>query len=145
MNDLPRRKRRSYQFSLRALLAFVLLVSIGMSWLAARMEKSRRQREAVKAIEKMGGSVVCEKPRLGEPLVDDFLLFLKVDGVHFSDTEVIDAGLEHLEGLSNLVLLDLSGTQVRVSGRGRLPMAWPLRGLLLWADGLMSRPTRASG
>jgi hypothetical protein len=145
MNDLPRRKRRSYQFSLRALLAFVLLVSIGMSWLAARMEKSRRQREAVKAIEKMGGSVVCEKPRLGEPLVDDFLLFLKVDGVHFSDTEVIDAGLEHLQGLSNLVLLDLIGTQVRVSGRGRLPMAWPLRGLLLWADGLMSRPTRASG
>ena len=42
-----RRTRRLLQFSLRALLVFVLLVSIGMSWLAVKLEKARRQREAV--------------------------------------------------------------------------------------------------
>jgi hypothetical protein len=40
-----KRKRRWYQFSLRALLVFVLLVSIGMSWLAVRRQRVRRQRE----------------------------------------------------------------------------------------------------
>ncbi len=35
---------------------FVLLVSIGMSWLGVKLERARRQREAVEAIERLGGS-----------------------------------------------------------------------------------------
>ncbi len=52
-----RRTRRFLQFSLRALLVFVLLVSIAMSWLAVRMQKARRQKEAVEAIKELGGDV----------------------------------------------------------------------------------------
>ena len=52
-----RRPRRLLQFSLRSLLVFVLLVSIGLSWLGVKLERARRQREAVRAVEKAGGLV----------------------------------------------------------------------------------------
>ena len=55
-----RRTRRFLQFSLRALLVFVLLVSVGMSWFAVKLQKARRQREAVEAIEKAGGWVTYD-------------------------------------------------------------------------------------
>jgi len=45
-----RRIRRFLQFSLRSLLVFVLLVSIGLSWLGVKLERARRQREAVRVI-----------------------------------------------------------------------------------------------
>jgi hypothetical protein len=41
-------------------LIFVLLVSVGMSWLAVKLEKARRQKEAVEAIEKAGGVVLYD-------------------------------------------------------------------------------------
>ena len=50
-------QRRWYQFSLRTFLVLVLLVSIGLSWLAVKREKANRQREAVKAILDLGGTV----------------------------------------------------------------------------------------
>ena len=43
-NRPKRRTRRFLQFSLRALLVFVLLVSVGMSWFAVKLERARRQR-----------------------------------------------------------------------------------------------------
>ena len=46
----PKRKRRRFQFSLRTLLVFVLLVRIGLSWLAVRMDRAEKQRQAVQAI-----------------------------------------------------------------------------------------------
>lgn len=46
-----RRRRRFLQFSLRTLLAFVLLVSVGMSWFAAKLEKARRQKKLVNKYE----------------------------------------------------------------------------------------------
>jgi len=39
-----KRKRRWFQFSLRSVLIFVLLVSIGLSWLGVKLERARRQR-----------------------------------------------------------------------------------------------------
>jgi hypothetical protein len=44
-----RRRRRFLQFTVRSLLVFVLLVSIGMSWFAVKLARARRQREAVEA------------------------------------------------------------------------------------------------
>ena len=44
------RKPRWFQFSLRALLLFVLLVSIGMSWLAVKLQRARQQRETVEEV-----------------------------------------------------------------------------------------------
>jgi hypothetical protein len=56
----PKRRRRFLQFSVRTLLVFVLLVSIGMSWFAVKMQKARRQREAVEAIVKAGRLVAYD-------------------------------------------------------------------------------------
>ena len=123
MNDsrLPTPKRRWYQFSLRALLVFVVLVSIGMSWVAVRKQRVRRQREAVRAIEKLGGDVRYEEaqtpvPRWLRELLGDDFFFLKVDTVHLSGTEVTDVGLEHLKWLATLEALFLSNTQVTDAG-----------------------------
>ena len=55
--DKPPPKRRWFQFSLRTLLVFVLSASIGMSWLAVRLQRAKRQKEAVEAIVKSGGIV----------------------------------------------------------------------------------------
>ena len=53
----PTPKRRWFQFSLRTLLVVVTLFCVGMSWFAVRMQKARKQRDTVVAIEKSGGWV----------------------------------------------------------------------------------------
>ena len=53
----PSLKRRWFQYSLRTLLVLMLLASIGMSWIAVRMQKAKKQQEAVEAIRKAGGQV----------------------------------------------------------------------------------------
>ena len=45
-----RPRRHWFQYRLRTLLIAMRLASIGMSWFAARMQRAKRQREAVKAI-----------------------------------------------------------------------------------------------
>ena len=69
--DAARPRLRWYQYRLRTLLLFVLLVNIGMSAVATRMQKARRQRDAVAAIEKSGGSVWYdhEVDESGSPLL----------------------------------------------------------------------------
>lgn len=57
--ELPTR-RRWFQFRLRTLLIAVLVLSLPLSWLAVRMDRARRQREAVEAIRALGGQVVYD-------------------------------------------------------------------------------------
>jgi hypothetical protein len=153
------RPRRFLQFSLRALLVFVLLVSVGMSWFAVKLEKARRQRQAVEVIGKAevigtaGGGILHEyewpdtsahppdpewvRTFLGDDFLfdvvwvsvvedfgDDDVRHLKVltnlVRLDLSGTQVTDAGLEHLERLTNLTDLYLSGTQVTDAGLGHL-------------------------
>jgi len=65
----PKPQRRRYQFSLRTLPVFVLLVAIGMSWFAVKMNEARKQREAVEAIVAAGGWVDYDH-QLGEDGAD---------------------------------------------------------------------------
>jgi hypothetical protein len=123
-----RRTRRFLQFSLRTLLVFVLLVSVGMSWLGVKMEKARKQKEAVEAIREAGGWVTydyeSDDPFAEPPMLDwtrallgdDF--FFDVVGVSaylrswlFGDEEAA-----YLRALTNLTYLDLSGTEITDSG-----------------------------
>jgi len=127
----PKSKRRWYQFSLRTLLVFMLVCGAGLGWLAMKMQRARKQREAVEVVLKAGGTVFYDyqldetgawirgaQPTapvwLRKSLGDDF--FYEVIEVYLIDTQVTDAGLEHLKDLPNLQTLLLNDTQVTDAG-----------------------------
>lgn len=58
MTEEHPKRRRWFQFRLRALLIVVLVLSLPLSWFAVRMERVRRQREAAEKIERAGGTVM---------------------------------------------------------------------------------------
>jgi len=125
----PKPERRWYQFSLRALLVFVLLVSVGMSWLGVKLQQARKQKAAVEAIEKAGGVVYYDYGResrsllpteveppyptwLRESLGDDF--FFDVRAVSAND--VSDEHLNHLAKLTTVKSLYLDSPQITDAG-----------------------------
>jgi hypothetical protein len=122
--DRPKPKRRWFQYSLGTLLVFVTVYAIPCSWLAVKMRQAERQREATTAIEKLGGQVHWDDKAKRWPawlrrvLGDDF--FSSVVDVNLSGSQVTDAGLEHLKGLSQLQTLWLDGTQVTDAGLAQL-------------------------
>ena len=137
-------KRRWFQFSLRTLLIGVFVLSLPLSWFAVRMERARRQREAVEAIERLGGWVVYtegsvpEDPAPEDPFDEDPFdstpdpdwgrRLLGVDfwgtvvEVHFFgyvgylENPASDADLAHLTRLPKLEVLFLANVQVTDAG-----------------------------
>jgi hypothetical protein len=114
----PKRKRRWFQFSLRTLLIFTLVCAIACAWVARRMERKRKEREAVKAIESLNGAAHYDYviERLGKPSGPDWLRTLLGENF-FSDVAVVnlmhnrnicDADLVNVEEFSQLNWLDLS-------------------------------------
>ena len=57
MNDTPIPQRRWYQYSLRTLFLFMVLFAMACSWFTVKMNRARRQEEAVKAIQRAHGTV----------------------------------------------------------------------------------------
>jgi hypothetical protein len=127
----PTTRRRWLQFSLRTLMVLVLLASVAMSWLAVKMQRAKRQREAANRIVKLGGSVTYDYevdasgqriPNTNAPgptwlrrlLGQDF--FADVVQANLDSTEVTDAELEFLNGLPRLRWLNLFNTQVTDAG-----------------------------
>jgi hypothetical protein len=106
----------------------------GMRWLAERLQRAKRQKEAVAAIGVMGGGdvfydwhhVTDGQPKQQPPgpawarnvLGDDF--FASVVYVYFHGSQVSDAGMESVAGLSQLNELWLFGSQVTDAGLERL-------------------------
>jgi hypothetical protein len=114
----PKPKLRWFQYSLRTLMVFVTLCAIPCSWLAVKMQQVKRQREAVAAIEKLGGIVLWSGDPSGPAWVrgllgDDFYRSVLVV---LARSDVTDAGLENLKGLNNLKMLDIHNTQVTDAG-----------------------------
>ncbi len=114
-------RRRWFQFRLRTLLIAVLVLSLPLSWFAVRMERARRQKEAVRAIERLNGRVMYRvkvpfPKSLHRLLGHDF--FDTVAGVDFNTTEVTDSGLEHLRKLDtdSLQILSLNCPQITDAG-----------------------------
>ena len=102
----PKPRRRWFQFSLRTL--FVLLTVLCV-WLAVTVNRARKQREAVAAIEAVGGMVLYEHqyddseppgPKWLRELVGDEY-FVSVDVVFF--VEATDADLEHMEAMKRAI------------------------------------------
>jgi hypothetical protein len=146
--DLPKRKRRWFQFSLRTLLLFVLICAIGCAWLAQKMKQKRIEIEATDAILKYGGTAFYEyqfdkdgqfathgKPAgpvwLRSLIVDNFVC--EVTAVQFAvGREIKTGGLEELSRLPKLTKLDLIGTRIDDAGLDRLKGLTQLRDL--WVE-----------
>lgn len=118
------RKRRWFRFSLRTLLAFVLLVSIAMSWIGLKLQRAKKQREARHAIEKAGGGVEYELfvqspvPRWKEwahANLGDGLLF-DATAVWGGNTDFGNNEMAHLKRLPKLSTVFLEETQVTDAG-----------------------------
>ena len=132
MNETSKPHRlRWFQFSLRSLILVMLLACIGMSWVGVKMQKARRQKEAVEEIKKLGGEVryyyhgkIINWAQPSNPMWlrtvfgDD--CFANVDHVGLGNTNVTDEGVEHLKGLNQLETLWLNNTQVTDAGLERL-------------------------
>ena len=117
-NAKPR--RRWFQYSLRTLLVLTLVVCIGMGWIGVKMQQARKEREAVAAIEQLGGQAWWEYPRVeSESRGQAWLRKLLGDEILVHPDRVLirnDAGMEHLKGLTQLRKLWLQGTQVTDAG-----------------------------
>ena len=115
--------RWRFQFSIRSLLVMVVVAAIPCSWLAVEMKKAREQKEAVAAIEKFGAPIQYDFPWGSEPewlrklLGDDFF---GVVGACIYSTQITDAGLAHLAGLTQLQFLYLDDTQITDAGLANL-------------------------
>jgi hypothetical protein len=139
--------RRRFRYSLRTLLALIVLVSVGLGWLALKMRKAERQRKAVEAIREAGGEVEYDYQRteggclsvelelpapawLMDLVGDDS--FTDVLGVGFFVPERFDeVVLEDVKGLTKLEVLNLSDIQVTDDGLGNIEGLTRLRILQL--------------
>ena len=141
--------RFRFQYSIRSLLVLTVAVAIPFSWLGVEMKKAKEQKEAVEAIEKLGGFVAYDyqldasednpfaiktegtKPPgptwLRRLLGDEF--FANVVDVVLHGSDGTDAALEHLKGLSQLQSLYLDETGATDAGLARLKGLGRLQGL----------------
>ena len=116
---IEKRRRRWFQFSLRTLFVFVLVVSIMMSWLGSKIARPWRQKEAIDVVRSAGGlvkfSASSSVPAWLENLGGgDF--FSDVDSVFVNATDFGDDEAACLESLTSLDTLSLYGTQVTDAG-----------------------------
>ncbi len=113
----PKPKLRWFQYSLRSLLLVMLLACLGMSWVAVKRQKARRQKAAVAAILKLGGQVrydyqldAAGKPIKASPPAATWWREL-LGGDSFDRVVEVwvnsDAPLEHVEQLPDLESLIL--------------------------------------
>ncbi len=97
-------RRRWFQFSLRGLLLLVVLVALGAYACRSYIEPYRRQRDALKVIGELGGTMETSAPTAWQRWLfgDDFLNITLVDLAHCDDPEkvlTVVADLPHLEVL----------------------------------------------
>ena len=114
----------------------ILLACIAFGWIAVKLRQARKEREAVEILEGLGASVHYPPglPRdrargegwLGTLLGDDSL-FAHPHFVKLGSLE----GLEHLEGLTQLKILSLDGTQVTDAEMQRVERLTQLKHLSL--------------
>jgi Leucine Rich repeat len=152
--DPPKRKRRWFQFSLRTLMIFTVVVAVGSGWLGKKMEQKRKEREAVTAIVNLGGGVRYDYQKLGtlaarnaEPTGPRWLrnllgenFFSEVKNAWFTRAsssrtvmtgDVTDADIANLKDFPQLTTLNLSDTKITDDGLIQLKTLSQLKVLFL--------------
>ena len=136
--------RRKFRFSLRTLMAVMVLLSVALGWFGWKLREAERQRRAVEAIREAGGHVWYDydvdvigtadssaPAWLTKLLGEDF--FSDVAIVNLSTEVVGDEMLhDHLKGLTKLESLSLVSTQVTDGGIAHLVGATHLRNLTVY-------------
>ena len=128
MTEKSPKRRRWLQFRLRTLLIAVLVLSVPLSWFAVKMEKARRQREAVEVFRKLGYTLydweAVEGTFAGGPEEPPWLLnllgidyFHKVVYVSLGDY-ITDADLEHLTSLPHVEDLTIRAPNASITDAG---------------------------
>lgn len=141
---VPKPRLRWCQFGLRSLFLVMLLACLGMSWIGVKMQRARKQREAVEAILRLGGEVVYDyevvdgsrgmiqggpleqihgaqpsSPKWLRSLLGDYF-FTDVVRVTLHRPRLTDADLQHvkghLEALTHLQELWLLDTRMTDAG-----------------------------
>jgi len=133
------------------MLVFVLLVSIGMSWFAVKLERARRQREAVEAIRAASGSALYDYELPGsltEPPIPKWMVvllgedfFCEVVAVVTWSSDFGDDAASHLKALTTLRFLALGDTQITDAGlehlEGMTSLKWlDLKGAQVTPEGV---------
>ncbi len=130
----PKPKRRFLRFTLSTLLLLMLVVCVALGW---KVERARKQREAVIWIQKLGGSVGYdyERDNNGQPirnaeppgpkwLMKQLGIDFFDDVVHVDLSKAPVSDVTPLSGLTNLKTLRLSNSHVKdvtaLSGLTRL-------------------------
>ena len=121
-------KRRWFQFSLKAMLLVLTLVSITLAWLAYEQNEVRKREEAIAAIEKLGGEVEFDLAQPFRPIWLRPLLGDKSPGevvrVDFSETVSVNSGESKTMTLHTLpVLRDSKGWTSAAARKSPTP-AW---------------------
>ena len=132
--------RLRFQFGIRSLLIFTLVVALPFSWLAVEVKAAREQKAAVDEIARLDGRMsydwevdanlkfVSNAEPPGPEWLRNLLgvdFFAHVLCVNLNLSEVTDADLPHLEALNQLRVLLLIGTKVTDDGVNKLSRALP--------------------
>jgi hypothetical protein len=152
--DPPKRKRRWFQFSLRSLLIFVAICAIPCGWFGARMERATKQKAAVEAIVKAGGSVRYDYERdatgnwipVAEPHAPKWLRNLLGDDFFSTVVEATaytDVSVEHLNDLGGLRSLSFCSLRITDSGLRHLEELSQLEDLSFSGTGISESGLRA--
>ncbi|HEV2972021.1 MAG TPA: hypothetical protein VGY55_18755, partial [Pirellulales bacterium] len=119
------RGRRWYQFSLRSLMIFTLIVATASAWLGRRIEQKRREHDAVVAIKALHGWIQYDYEQVSPHVSGWYVVhsepsfFSEVISVELREL-ASDADLVNLKCLNQLEFLDLSGSQVTDAGLANL-------------------------
>src|SRR5262249_54974808 len=130
-------------------MARVALLLALAPWTAVCIRADEGEDKAVKAIEKLGGSITRDEKTKGKPIVGvdlgdttvtdpglKELAGLKQLQTLYLGTKVTDAGLKHLAGLKQLHSLYLSDTRVTNAGLKHLAGLKQIQRLGLWGTGV---------
>jgi Leucine-rich repeat (LRR) protein len=125
--ESPKHKRRWFQFSLRSVMVFTMVCAIPCAWLNRKIDRKRKEWEAVEAIVKLGGQAHYDYQRFtdGKPPGPAWLrnllgenFFSEVDVVNLLDARGLP--LDRLDELTQLREVDLRRTRTTDAGLAHL-------------------------